>query len=935
MKRKACLRGLLSVLFVLPALFAFAYDVTGQLTSMSGDPLIGASVSLLKANKDSTYVKGGMADDEGGFKLSGVSSGKYLLKATYLGFKPKFVPITVSNANVKLGAIGLDEEGKLLAEVVIQGVRTPIRVATDTIEYSADAYTTRPNAVVEDLLKRLPGVEVGEDGSITANGKTVTKILLDGKEFFTDDPKVASKNLPAEIVDRLQVVDRKSDLARLTGVDDGEDETVINLTVKKGMKNGWFGNAQGGIGTNSRYMGSFNVSRFQNENQFTFLGNLNNINELGFTDSNGQRFHRFGGDRGVTKSQAFGLNFNVGKGDVFRVGGDILYSTSNAVQHMRSERQYLFPDSTSYNTQNSASRNHGRNVKADFRMLWKPDSLNTLEIRPSFTWNINNSLSTDSAFTRAGDPSRTMVNRTLNMSKSHGNSLEGNVRVIYSHNFASRKGRSLSLMAQWRGSNVHERENSFSYNRFYLLGDSIDQYDQYMTNHTWSNTLRGRVTWKEPLGDVKNGNFLVLSYDMRYRWNDADKLIYDRYYDNPSDGTVMPGGAFTDVENPDLSNVFRNRFFTQNYRVGYQKVTSALNAEFSVNFVPSASLSTNLTNSAKSIPTRHVFNVSPFVRVRYKFSKNSSFQFNYRSRASEPSMTQLQPIMDVSDPLDIKQGNPDLDPSFTHFIMFRFQDFKPESQQSIMSMAHFQVVQNSIVSRTTYNAETGGRSTTYQNVNGVWNGRLMVMYSRPLRNKLWTVQGNLFTNFNRSVGFTNDARNATMTSSINFEPGIAFRPANFDIDIRPFYRLQTTSSSIPTQVGRTVHGFGTHSTLTAYTNWGLSLHTDLDYTATRGYSQGYNTNLWMWEAQISQEFLRDRSLTLAVKVHDILNQTQNINRAVTASYISDTEYNTLGRYGMVTLTYRFNTFGKGHEPQGKDMMHGDRPGPPPGMGHRH
>ncbi len=928
------MRGLSLLIFTLTVLTARCYDITGLFTDASGEALPGASVSLLRANADSTYVSGGMADMDGHFKLSGVSSGKYLVKATYIGYKDKVVPVSVSKANINLGNIKLDEEGKMLAEVTVQGVRTPIRVATDTIEYTADSYATRPNAVVEDLLKRLPGVEVGEDGSITANGKSVTKILLDGKEFFSDDPKVASKNLPADIVDRLQVVDRKSDLARLTGVDDGEDETVINLTVKKGMKNGWFGNAEIGGGTDSRYLGSFNISRFQNENQFTFLGNLNNINELGFTDSNGQRFHRFGGDRGITKSQAFGLNFNVGNDEVFRVGGDILYSTSDAVQRMRSERQYLFPDSTSYNTQNSASRNHGRNVKADFRILWKPDSLNTLEIRPNFRWNINNSLSTDSAFTRAGDANRSLVNRTMNTAMSHGNSLEGGMRVVYSHNFASRKGRSLSFMGNWRSSNVHERENSFSYNRFYLMGDSIDQYDQYLTNHTWSNTVSGRLTWKEPLGDVVKGNFLVLAYGMTYRWNNADKLVYDRYYDIPSDGISLPGGEFTEEYNPDLSNVFRNRFFTQNIRFGYQKVTSKLNAEVSVNMVPSASMSTNLTNSAKSIPTRHVFNVSPFVRVRYKISKNTSFNFNYRSRAGEPSMTQLQPVEDMSDPLDIKVGNPNLDPSFTHFIMFRFQDFNPGAQQSIMSMAHFQVVQNSIVSRTDYDSQTGGRVTTYDNVNGVWNGRWMLMFSRPLRNKLWTVQGHLFTNFDRSVGYTNGQRNATLTSSFNFEPGIAFRPSNFDIDLRPFYRLQTTHSSIPTEVGRTVHGFGLHGTLTAYTNWGLTLHTDLDYTATRGYSTGYNTNLWMWEAQLSQEFLRDRSLTLSVKVHDILNQTQNINRTITANYISDTEYNTLGRYGMVTLTYRFNTFGKGNEPASKDIMHQGMPGPPPG-GHRH
>ena len=256
--------------------------------------------------------------------------------------------------------------------------------------------------MVEDLLKRLPGVEVSSEGKITANGKEVTKILVDGKEFFSDDPTVASRNLPVNMVEKLQVVDRKSDLARMTGVDDGEDETVINLTVKKDMKNGWFGNVEAGYGTDDRYRGSFTVNRFWNGNQITFLGAANNINEPGFADGASGRFRRFGGSQGITDSQAFGINFNVGKEEIFRIGGDVMYSHSDRDTRTSSDRQYLFTDSTSTTNSSKYSCDKGHNIRADLRMIWKPDSFNTLEFRPNVSLNYNDSRSNESSDTYAG-----------------------------------------------------------------------------------------------------------------------------------------------------------------------------------------------------------------------------------------------------------------------------------------------------------------------------------------------------------------------------------------------------------------------------------------------------------------------------------------------------------------------------------------------------
>lgn len=907
---------------LLTAVAAWAADITGTVTDTSGEPLMQATLRLLRP--DSTFIKGTSADIDGNFRIRSVNPGRYILESTYVGFMPKCVNLSMTDKSLRLDTIVMSDSKTLLSEVSVVGVRTPMKVMTDTVEFNADSYMTRPNAVVEDLLKRLPGVEVDSDGKITANGKEVAKILVDGKEFFSDDPKVASKNLPAQMVDKLQVVDRKSDLARLTGVDDGEEETVINLTVKKGMKNGWFGTAEAGYGTESRYAGNFNISRFQSDNQFTLLGNFNNINELGFTDGNGNRFRRFGGNQGITESQSAGFNFNVGNDEIIRVGGNVLYSHSDKDTRQRSERQYLFPDSTSYYSSAKTTRDRGHNIRGDFRVLWKPDTFNTLEFRPNFTVNLNRSESLDSTLTRAGDPARTRVNSTLNDITSRGRSFEMGSRLIYTHNFKHHRGRSFSVMANYRMSNVHEKEWSYSRNLFYLFNDSTDIYDQLTRNHTWMNSAMGRVSWTEPIGNPERGNFLTFSYQATYRWNNADKLVYDR--------DLLPDGADAWAFNDTLSNRFRNNFFTQNFRIGYKKVTRATNAEVGISIVPSRSASTNLSDPAKSIPVRTVWNVAPFLRYRYKFSRSSSLAVNYRGRSSEPSMTQLQPVADMSDPLRIIQGNPDLDPSFTHHIMVRYQNFNADAQRSMMVMGNFDIVQNSIVSKTTYNPMTGGQLTTYENVNGVWNGRVMFMTSFPFRNKRWTFNNHIFTMFNRYVGFNNGLHNATMSVMVNEMPSIAFRPDNAEVQLRPFYRLQASHASLASVASSTVHNYGFKLDGTYYTPIGLSINTDLDFNMSSGYAAGYNQKRWMWNAQLSYQFLRNQAATIALKVYDILGVNKNITRNINASYIEDIDYTDLTRYFMVTFSYKFNSFGKGNQPDDKSGFMRRFPGGPGGPG---
>jgi hypothetical protein len=344
--------------------------------------------------------------------------------------------------------------------------------------------------------------------------------------------------------------------------------------------------------------------------------------------------------------------------------------------------------------------------------------------------------------------------------------------------------------------------------------------------------------------------------------------------------------------------------------------------------------SKDLINSNKNI-TNSVVNIAPYLRYRYKVSKTRSINMFYRGRASQPSMSQLQPVADYSNPLRVVVGNPNLDPSFTHSINVRFQDFNQNAQQSIMAMVNAQVTQNSIVSRTTYNSETGGQTTTYENVNGVWNVMSGVMYSTPFRNKDFVFNTGFFGRYSHSVGFNNGVRNLTGNLSLNITPSIAWRPDNLELEIRPRYSLQNTTTSLKTTANSNIHTYGGMFNGTYYTPFGLIIATDLDWAKTSGYTAGYNTNTCLWNASLSYRFLRDQSLTLTLKTYDLLQQKQNVQRSVTANYIDDSRYNALTRYFMVTIAYRFNTFGKGNEPTDRNRPNFDGAGgPPPGGGGR-
>ena len=506
-----------------PAIFAqqSGVEIKGTIVEQgSNAPIEQATVRLLSVT-DSAMVRGVVSSKNGAFSLKNVKKGNYLLHVTFVGFDPLYQPLQVSGKKnpVNVGKLELNDGSIELGEAVVVGKAPEVSVRNDTIEYNADSYKVTEGSVLEDLLKKMPGVEVDSEGKITVNGKEVKKVMVDGKEFFSDDPKVASKNLPAQMIDKLQVLDKKSDMAMMTGFDDGEEETVINLTVKPGMKQGWFGNAYAGYGTEDRYEANAMVNRFINNDQITFMGGANNTNNMGFSDmastmfsgmGGGGRFMGgFGAGSGITSSGNAGLNFSKEFNKQFTLGGNTRYSHSDNEALSKSERQNFLPgDSTSYENTQASSRTKNDNLGVDFRMEWKPDTLTKILFRPSF--NLSHSMSDSYTDATTLDNARDSVNtnRTSNHTENDGYRL--NASLEFSRKLNS-KGRVFS--ASITGGNSHSESDGQNRSELEYFNESsalrnqlIDQQSRYENN---GFNYRLYLSWVEPIG---HNNFIQATY---------------------------------------------------------------------------------------------------------------------------------------------------------------------------------------------------------------------------------------------------------------------------------------------------------------------------------------------------------------------------------------------------------------------------------------
>lgn len=936
MKSGKCLLMLLMILFS-PMAFAqqSGVNVTGSVVEQGSDtPIEQATVRLLNV-KDSAMVRGVVSARNGSFTLKNVKKGSYLLHITFIGYDPLYQPLQITGKKnpVNVGKLELSDGAIELGEAVVIGKAPEVTVRNDTVEYNADSYKVTEGSVLEDLLKKMPGVEVDSEGKITVNGKEVKKVMVDGKEFFSDDPKVASKNLPAKMIDKLQVLDKKSDMAQMTGFDDGEEETVINLTVKPGMKQGWFGNAYGGYGSKDRYEGNAMVNRFVNNDQITFMGGANNTNNMGFSDlastmfsgmgGGGGRRGGFGAGSGITSSGNAGLNFSKEfKPDKLTLGGNTRYSHSDNDARSKSDRQNILPgDSSSYDNSEAMSRTKSDNFGVDFRLEWKPDTMTQLIFRPSFSFSHSMNDNFSDATTLDNERDTVNTNKSSNYSESNGYNL--NASIDFSRKL-NNKGRVFSATLSGGNSDSYSdgmnRSDIVYFNQTDALKNSIiDQRSRYDNK---GFNYRAYVSWVEPIG---HNNFIQATYSISQRKQEALKNVYNQDAD----------GIYNVLDSA-YSQSYRNNFISQRASLSFKSQREKFNYTIGLNLDPSYSSSENFVgDTTLSKITRKVVNLSPMAQFNYMFDKRTNLRIMYNGRTSQPSMTQLQPVADISDPTNITIGNPDLNPRYTNNVFIRFQQFTPEKQRAFMIMTNGSYIINDIVSYTSYNQETGVKTTTYKNVNGNYSGNVRMMLNTPLKNKKFSINSMTMASFANSNGYINEEKNTNRNLILSERGGIDFRSSYLDLGVNGNIRYNATSNSLQKENNQNTFNYGAGGYTTIYLPLNFKIESDVNWSTNSGYGDGFKQNEVLWNASASKSFLKNNQGTLRFKIYDILQQRSNISRSVTASYIQDSEYNTLGSYFMVHFIYRFSIFKggasasdvktPGRSGRGRGPM-----GPPPG-----
>lgn len=892
----------------------------------SEEPVPLANIRVLQ-RADSAFVTGKASNAEGLFTIP-VRNGSYILHISFIGYNDIYrdVQVTSSRPNVQLGDIILSNDNILLSETVVTAKAPEIVVKGDTLEYNADSYKVTESAVVEDLLKKMPGVEIDGEGKITVNGKEIKKILVDGEEFFSNDPKVASKNLPAKMVEKLQVLERRTEMAQMTGFDDGEEENVINLMVRPGMKEGLFGNAFAGYGSQERYEGNAMVNYMKNKDQYTFLGGINNTNNAGFSDlassmfgsmgGRGGRGRMFGGRDGIATSANVGGNFSKQFSPKFKIGGNTRYGFTD--NHILSDvfTQNLLSKGNTLEKEDNTVNNKSQNFNLDLRLEWDPDSLTKIIFRPEISFYNNNRNETGNFLTiseQTGD--------TINHGESDYFS-EGNGRDIELSLDASRelgkKGRVLSVQLRAEKGDSENSGTSES-GTFYNGTRPNDIIDQRFTNANNNQSWRGYVSYVEPIGE---NNFLQLAYQYRQNLSESDKDT--RSKDGSGDYTVLDSL---------YSKRLENNFVNQELELNFRSVREKFDYMFGFSMQPSSSHSKTFIGSDMIYDGKQdVINYAPMAQLNYRWSRTHNLRLRYYGNTDQPSVSQLSPVVDVSDPLNISYGNPDLKPSFQHRLDIRYQKSNPEKASSFNAFANAGYLTNDIVSSTFTDINTGRKETTFRNVAGNWNANGRMMFNVPLKNIKFSVFSMSFASYNHTNGFSNNEQNVNKRATLAEVLGLNYRSDLFDFGIRGNVNFNNVTNSLQGQTDQQYFNYGGNATTSVYLPWDLTVESDINYSTNSGYADGFEQNEWLWNASLQKTLFKQKNGTLRFKIYDILQQRSNINRSVTSNYIRDTTTNTLTSYFMVHFVYRFNIF-KGGATQ-SDMMQERRGfgGPPHGGG---
>jgi hypothetical protein len=907
----------LLLIFSSVELFAQSGEVRGIVVDTSlHQPITEATVTVMSA-ADSSLVTFTRTDEHGAFALKGIANGSYRLLITHVAYNNLsfHFNITASARSLTLGNLPLSSKAKLLQEVTVLQEAPPVTIRKDTIEYNAGSFKTKPNGVVEDLLKKLPGLQVDKDGKVKANGEEVKRVLVDGKPFFGNDPKTATKNLPGDIVDKVQVFDKKSEQSAFTGFDDGNSEKTINLTLKQDKKNGLFGRATAAAGNKSRYQGNVNLNQFDGERQLSMIGMSNNLNKQGFSFSDildfsgglnslgqgggmtagGLPIQGTSNNAGVSTTTAGGFNYNDRWNSKFDFNGSYFYNNINTGLQQQSLQQWLLPGNNFVTEKTLTSRqvneSHRANVVSDSRI----DSMNSLRYTSSVNYQQSRSVSNNGYVSRSSKGG--LLNEGYADAASSGDGYNWDNSLLYRHKF-NKKGRTISATVNFSLNEVGSEGSIYSRNNFYEPAGQramIDTINQHYGQSGKTTLLQGTLSYTEPLSKktLLEANY---SYGNTTQFSAKQTFDFDAFTSKHS----MP--------NEELTNAFRNSFTNHRGTVNLRTQQKKYNYSIGLALQHAQLMNDFHLRGRDSGITRTYLNLLPNANLQYDFNKYRNIRLLYNTYTRPPSVTELQPVPDNTDPLNIKLGNPDLTQEYSHLLRMNFLSFDPFRRTNLFASLNLRLRQNAIVYADEV-SPTGSRISRPVNADGLYNLNGNISWGFPARWAKSNITLNTCLAQSRNIGFLNGVMNRinhygfTQEISWNF-----FHKEIIDLVAGSAFSYNASRYALGNNRNNDYTTRTQSLELNLYLPGGFSFATDMDYINRRGLSDGYNNQPLIWNAGFAKQLMKHKQAELRLQVFDLLNQNNGINRNSNQNYIEDISYNVLNRYFLLSFTYNISRF---------------------------
>ena len=930
--------------------------ISGHLTDRETDePMELVTIQLFLAS-DSTFMGGTVSNEKGNFSIQAPSNGTYRLKISLVGYQKMEREVTLRNdRNQDLGELRMSPDVVALKEAVVTGRAAQVVVRKDTLVYNPEAFRTPEGSAIEELIKRMPGAEVDEDGNITINGKQVQKILLDGKEFMLGDIETALKNLPISIIQNVKFYDQQSDQSRITGIEDGNKETVLDFTIKKGMNRGYMTNLDLGGGTHHRYASRGMGSSFTDKTRLVLMGNANNKEE------NAGWWNR----RGLNANKMLGTNFNYDDGDKLKVDASVRWNhrdgdnqNENASENFYSQEYRTFSNSKSINLSRS------NNWNGNMRLEWRPDTLSNIMLRANGSMGTNDGIGRSQSATFNADPylsvvdplepdaiarmhaNDQVVNHNQNASLSYGRNKNASA-TLQLYRRLNAKGRNITIRLEGNMGQNRQRNASNNEVHLYRIKNQAGEDSTYFTaryNTTPSDNSGYVVSanYSEPLW---KGAHLQASYELRYNQNKSDRQTYDFSHEpvNIFSGIVpvyREWGEWLDPVEGKLDNYLDrslSRFseyknYTHNVRLMLRHWQEEY--DYNVGFLVQPQRSNFIQDyRGRYVDTiRNVTNLTPTLNFRYKFSEQSSIRLQYRGDTRQPDITQLLDITDDSNPLYITQGNPGLKPQFTNSLNIYYNNYIQKYKRSIVLYGNWRTTRNSISNLVRYNATTGGSISRPENINGNWNADGGFTFNTALDSTAhWNIGTDTRVRYNNYVSYVaqrqaDAEKNTTRSTNVNERLNASFRNDWLEVTLDGNVNYQHSRNELQPNANLDTWQFSYGGQVMVHLPAGFEISTNIHENSRRGYNDpSSNTNELIWNGQISKTFLKSKTLVVALNFYDLLGQQSNYERWVGANGRSDTRYNSINSYAMLHVRYRLNMFGGKVDTEGRyDNKWGNR-----------